>query len=965
MRLFIVLIAAIVLYINTQGQSPEQYLYREPVATGSKTPIDFNGIEQWKAVLSAVDFRSATLSRDGRYCSYATKEGVVVQSTENDWRHIVLGIKPGFFAGNNRQYIFQSKDSLCFLSLGSDAKTVISGVIAYQLPQNDDCNEWIAIMLKDGSCILKNLLNGKERHFNNAGIPSFTHKDWFGYLNKNGNLSVMQLATGKTTWHDHVSSYDFDENGRVLILLAHDGERRNLQWVNPTSGQSKEIWSTSDKHIGIGGHLVDASGSRIVFLVEAKQSGKLTPTIWYYQKGMEQAAEMVNHRTVVSLNADLELVPQLPRFSANGKYIVFDLKETENDNQKTSPNAVQLDVWHYKDKFMMSAQLEDINISSKKKNRKSRIWKEKIYSAAIATEGAKETLLLSTPEEPLLTLRGDYALTIKNENTSRLWEKLPPSYFVVSLKNGGRRQLKRSITHIFYPPNDNSWILCFDGRERQYLCYNFSTDSYQNLSAAIPYNLAGGVFEFFKFIQSKVPESQNFWWLEGRKSVLVNDYYDIWELDVTGKKSPVNITGEYGRKNNIRFDIIPCQGEREPYSPNIKVRPDIRLLLSAVNMTTKETGFYAIRPDRPGDPEPLSIGAHVQYLPDRLAYGDVSRGLLPLKAHDADVWLVQRMTNSEPPNLYVTRDLKTMKKLTNVSPPQRYNWLTTELVSFTQQDGSITKGLLYKPENFDENKKYPVLIYYYKQETLRLHDYLEPDYTKSAHINIPWFVSRGYLVFIPDIYFNKALKGAAALNAVEGAATWLARRPFVDSTKMAISGHSVGGALTIYILTHSTRFAAVFEGAGASDLVTNQLQLTDLGTPRMQSQVSEDSIQGSDIWTHRDRYLENPILHVDKIMSPLLMFHNKVDGAVPFLQALELFVSMWRMGKKAWLLQYDQGNHGVILKKDAQDLTIRVTQFFDHYLKGAPAPVWMTRGIDARLKGIETGLELDKADVQP
>jgi dipeptidyl aminopeptidase/acylaminoacyl peptidase len=104
---------------------------------------------------------------------------------------------------------------------------------------------------------------------------------------------------------------------------------------------------------------------------------------------------------------------------------------------------------------------------------------------------------------------------------------------------------------------------------------------------------------------------------------------------------------------------------------------------------------------------------------------------------------------------------------------------------------------------------------------------------------------------------------------------------------------------------------------------------------------------------------------VDKVTTPLLMFHCEQDVAMPWEQAVELFMALRRLNKKAWLLEYDNGDHELVDDRDAADLTIRVTQFFDHYLKGTSAPVWMTRGIPARLKGIESGLEVDTSDVGP
>ncbi|MBO9573129.1 MAG: S9 family peptidase, partial [Chitinophagaceae bacterium] len=425
--------------------------------------------------------------------------------------------------------------------------------------------------------------------------------------------------------------------------------------------------------------------------------------------------------------------------------------------------------------------------------------------------------------------------------------------------------------------------------------------------------------------------------------------------------------------DKIRFEITPINrhGERRSFYESGE-----GIVLTAVNMENKENGFYRLSFGEHPRLELLYMGPY-KFFWGGLRYGYTlsggrySDGYQPLKARDADTWLVIKQSSTEAPNCFISKGLKTFTPLTQLQPYEDYNWLHSELINFKQQDGSPSKGILYKPENFDSSKKYPVLINYYEQFTMGLHQFLSVGYTPSAFINIPWFVSRGYLVFLPDIYFNKEnddtkiAHGAAALNTVNGAANYLASLPYVDSARIGIAGHSTAGGLTNYILTHSNRFAAVFEGAGVSDWVSSALQLNYRdGTSRLGASWYSGPT-GSDIWTNNTKYLDNPILHVGKVSSPLLMFHCKSDGPVPFEQAVELFIAMRRMDKKAWLLQYDEGDHVQMNFRDEKDLTIRVTQFFDHYLKGSPPPVWMTSGVRAQLKGIETGLELDLSGRQP
>ncbi|WP_431213596.1 alpha/beta hydrolase family protein [Puia sp. P3] len=151
--------------------------------------------------------------------------------------------------------------------------------------------------------------------------------------------------------------------------------------------------------------------------------------------------------------------------------------------------------------------------------------------------------------------------------------------------------------------------------------------------------------------------------------------------------------------------------------------------------------------------------------------------------------------------------------------------MTSELVKWNQLDGTTTQGILYKPENFDPHKKYPVIVHYYEQMSHRLYEYPSPGFS-DGEPNIAWFVSRGYLVLTPDIYYINGIVGKSAENTVVSAAQYLAGLPYVDSKRMAIAGHSYAGHETNYLLTHTDLFAAALSSAGCSDAVSQYLSLS-------------------------------------------------------------------------------------------------------------------------------------------
>src|SRR5262249_43413548 len=97
------------------------------------------------------------------------------------------------------------------------------------------------------------------------------------------------------------------------------------------------------------------------------------------------------------------------------------------------------------------------------------------------------------------------------------------------------------------------------------------------------------------------------------------------------------------------------------------------------------------------------------------------------------------------------------------------------------------------------------------------------------------------------------------------------------------------------------------------------------------------------------RFIENsPVFMADRVKTPLLMLHNDRDEAVPWYQGIEYYLALRRLGKEAYLFNYPGEAHGLRRRANQKDYTIRLQQFFDHHLKGAPKPEWMAKGIPYR-----------------
>jgi hypothetical protein len=197
---------------------------------------------------------------------------------------------------------------------------------------------------------------------------------------------------------------------------------------------------------------------------------------------------------------------------------------------------------------------------------------------------------------------------------------------------------------------------------------------------------------------------------------------------------------------------------------------------------------------------------------------------------------------------------------------------------------------------------------------------------------------------------------------MDGAAKYLRSLPYVDTRYIAASGHSNSGVLGYYLFTHSNSFTAMSIGAGMTDMISHSLSLntTDGESKLLGLEIGYDYVPGpGNLWKNKKVWIDHTaVLHADQVSCPILMFHNKKDG-VPFEQAVEIFIALRRLEKPVWWLQYDKGGHTLSVLQDLRDFTIRYTQYFDHYLKDAPAPLWMTQGIPARLKQVITGYDFD------
>jgi dipeptidyl aminopeptidase/acylaminoacyl peptidase len=399
----------------------------------------------------------------------------------------------------------------------------------------------------------------------------------------------------------------------------------------------------------------------------------------------------------------------------------------------------------------------------------------------------------------------------------------------------------------------------------------------------------------------------------------------------------VNLTHSYGFKNKIELRCL-IFGE----DSDLPIHNNDTLLLTGLNVVNKQNILYRLTLNPKPDLKTLKMDSFIYYFPLRY-YPNISgltHPFLPLKAKCSNTYILKRMNVAEFPNLLTTKNFTDFNSITTFSPHKNYNWFTTELIRFKTLNEKQVEGILYKPENFDVKRKYPVIFYYYQRDSDETNFYINVELSRGA-INIPWFLSNGYLVCVPDIHYKIGYPGESAYISVTAAAKYLSQQPWVDSSRMGLQGHSYGGFETNYIVTRTNKFAAAVSAAGVSNLTNFYGSFSGTNSRALYFEKGQGRM-GVAFVENPSLYINNsPIFSVKNVTTPILIIHNAADITVTWDQGFQWFTGLKRLGRKAWFLQYVGEGHTVLNEKNKLDYSTRVGEFFDFYLKKKDMPEWM------------------------
>ena len=942
--------------------------------TAAKRPLRHTDYDSWKSIAPQV------LSRDGRYLAY----GLFPQDGDGELviRNLATGAEKRYSAGaipltpdttdaenpeapppvRSIRIVFSSdhkhvvattfppkqdkkaKNGLLIVDLASGAETRVVDVASMQVPENG--GPWVAYR-KGPKTPLAGAApapppatnNDDEEDQRRAGAAGAVAAG--GRQDTGADLVLRQLDTGAERTFEDVTEYSFAKDGKVLVyaVSSKKDETNGVYRVAPGDDSAPApLLSGKGKYTRPA---FDRLEKQLVFLsnhADGKQ---------FKAYGWDRQSPAPTELPSTGLNPGYVLADRgQTSFSYDGSRIYLPVmtesalaRASRPPSPATAPTAtddkVLADLWHWKDDYIQPMQ-------------KVRAAQERLRTYRAVFHIVNQKLVqVADVTMPTVQPADNGKLAIGSDD--RKYRSMvdydgtySDLYLVDTLNNQRMPLIEKFRGNAAWSPKAN-YALAF--KKGDWWSIRIPDGYMTNLTSTLPVKFSNELND----TPAEAGSYGNAGWTRDGAGVLLYDMYDVWYVAADGSSSR-RLTK--GRDQKLQFRVTTLDGRggggpgfgggaaaaaagsEEDTEEERGLDPAKPLYLRAEHQETRETGIFKL----------ASLTSSVPA--EKLLYGPKAYRIAG-KAKNADVVLVTASTFNEEPNLHITdSSFHTLKQVTTANPQKEgILWGTGELMWFKNGDGVPLQAALYKPENFDPAKKYPLMIYIYERLSQGVNTFVRPQ--PGTSINISYYVSNGYLVLTPDIVYTLGSPGQSALKCVLPAIQELANRGFVDEKSIGIQGHSWGGYQIAYMLTRTNRFRVAEAGAPVGNMTSAYNGIRwGTGLPRQFQYEKTQSRIGGTLWENPLEFVENsPVFRANRVTTPLLILQNDDDDAVPWYQGIELFLSLRRNSREAYLFDYNGEKHGLRRRHNQKDYTVRMQQFFDHYLKGAPAPEWMEKGI--------------------
>lgn len=871
------------------------------------------------------------------------------------------------------------KDSLVVVDLSSGKITKFPNVKSYMVGK--DGGSWVAFLQErtDGKATPKTAA-AKDSVNKPVVSPTLSGtgmiaKKMVPKKPKGDDLVLLNMADGSRQSARYVSGMSMSDNGQTVVyaresvidsLKAGDAVLPGV-FTFRTDTKQTEVIDTTGLHKVYKGLATDKTGSKITWMASADSAGAEQKAFRLYYKNLTGntittsqpkrsrsktatsllgagSRVLVADTTTSALPKGWSVNEYAPvRFSDDGRRLYFATSPVppriKKDTLTPDDEKVKMDVWTWTDSRLQPMQQKRL------KEEKERGYTT-VYDINTGTVTPLASREVSTVSVDYKT-NARYWLGISDMpyQVTSSWDPGHTDLYLVDSQTGKKTKIANDImaSETRLSPS-GKYAYWFDERDTLWRAWSVTENKRIDLTRGLP-------DKFFdeEHDTPSLPGSYGAaGWTTDDRYFWVYDRYDIWQLDPTGREKPRNLTNAWGRTNKVRLRRVDLDPDERDINPNTD------LYLTGFWESDKHTGILRQREAKEmtllnkeagSGPKMMAPNASPQILiTSSHRYFGIG------KAKNAPTMTFYRGNFQEPINLFQTdTTFANQQQLTRVNAQQdSIRWGSVELVKWTGTNGVLLEGLLYKPEGFSATQKYPMLTYFYERSAETLSDYRAPSPSRST-INIPYCVSNGYLVFVPDIVYTTGNPGQNAYDCIVPGVLSLLNGGFVDRNRLGIQGQSWGGYQTAYIITRTNLFRAAMAGAIVANMTSAYGGIRwGTGLVRQFQYEKTQSRIGGTLWEKPMNYIENsPLFYADRVQTPLMLMHNDADGSVPWYQGIEMFTALRRLQKPVWMVVYNGEDHNLVQRHNAKDLGIRMYQFFDHYLKDAPMPAWMKEGRSA------------------
>ena len=751
------------------------------------------------------------------------------------------------------------------------------------------------------------------------------------------DVVVHDLLSDRDMSFGNVSEMAWQSEGSLLAMTtdAVDQVGNGVTVYDPLSGRIRSMDSDEATYRQLSWR--DDSSDLVVYKTEIDEVFEDTAhvaLVWRDIAGDQGVSYRLSSETNDAFPASMRIVEfRAPSWSNDGQTLFVGIQErrpssfecedgdseeagTDQECLEKEEEAAGVEIWHTLDRDPVPQQ----------RVRERQLRRENYLSAWDLESGGFVQLGDDLTEENEIVRGGQYVIGTDETpyDEHAMFRQQFLDLYEIDVETGAKSKIADRISSVESPSLNSRYILWF--AEEDWYSHDLEDGETQNITANLE-----TVFVNLDVTPTReqMPSFGIAGWMEDGRSVLLNDQWDVWRVRLDGSGAE-RLTS--GASQSIRYRIA----SNDLDSDDDGIGSDETIYYSVYSEWTKKAGFAGAAP---GDDPQILVWEDKRF-------GGFSSPFL--KADDADLFAFRMEGFDDSPDYFVAGpDLADPHQVTETNPFQSdYAWGRVELVDYENEWGRRLQGVLTYPANYDPSQSYPMIVYHYELLSQGMHQYQVPDPTQYYNQQI--WSQDGYFVFRPDIVYRDRRPGQSNVETLRPAvAAALAQAPSVDEEKVGLIGHSWGGYQTTYFVTQDDLFASAVAGAPLTNLMSMYLSFywNSGGTDARIFEISQGRMQVP-WWEDWDSYEANsPIHHIQNMETPLLMMFGTNDGAVEYNQGVEFYNAARRLGKQMVMLSYDGENHGLAREPNQLDYQHRIMQWFGHYLKGEPAPDWISAGV--------------------